>query len=390
MKTKKMTGMGACLAAALLALTACGEPERTWSGLNRSDFQTVVDGQPTDLYVLRGRGGMEVCVTNYGARVVSVWVPDAKGRYADVVCAFDSIGRYLAVRQNFGATIGRYIGRIRDARFTLDGVEHRLMANKDTHCAHGGEPGFASRIWQAERLSRESVRMTYLSPDGENGFPGNLRVSLTYTVTPDGGLDLRYEAQTDRPTVLNLSHHSFFNISGQMDTSVEDQRLYVCADAFTPYDSLRCVTGEIRPVDGTPMDLRTPVRIGDHIDDDDPQLRLTGGYDHTWMLGTGGDDTRLAASVDDPVSGRRLEVYTTEPAIQVYTANGLKGKMKGKGGIAYPRRAAICLETMHPQDAPNQPNFPSTVLRPGETYTSHTLYRFTTTTATPTAVSARR
>lgn len=360
----------------LFALTACNKNTETLSGLKRTDFQTEVDGQLTDLFVLKNKNGMEVCVTNYGGRVVSIMVPDRHGKFEDVVCALPTIKDYLEHRQNFGATIGRYIGRIRDARFMLDSVEYTLMANKDTHCAHGGEPGFASRIWQGEQLDDRTLKLSYLSPDGENGFPGNLRMHVTYTVTDADELDIRYEADTDKPTVLNPSHHSFFNISGDLNSSVEDQLLYVNADSFTPYDSTRCVTGEFWTVTDTPMDFRVLTVIGERIDAGYEQLRLTGGYDHTWMLNTQGDDTRLAAKVIDPKSGRTLEVYTTEPGLQVYTANGLKGKQVGKQGIAYPKRAAICLETMHPQDAPNIPQFPSTVLRPGETFRSHTVYRF--------------
>lgn len=365
-----------CMLLAAGFLSACSADVETLSGLKRSDFQTEVNGQMTDLYVLKNSRGMEVCVTNYGARVVSVMVPDRDGQMEDVVCAFPCIADYLEYPQNFGATIGRYLGRIRDAHFTLDSVEYKLMANKDTHCAHGGEPGFASRIWQAEPLAANSVRLAYLSPDGENGFPGNLKLYLTYTVTENNELDILYEATTDKPTVLNPSHHSFFNISGDLNTTVEGQVLYINSDYFTPYDSIRCVTGEYRSVEGTPMDFRQPRLIKEHIDDDDFQLNLTGGYDHGWMLNTKGDDKQLAARVVDAGSGRTLEVYTTEPAMHVYTANGLKGKLVGKKGIAYPRRSAICLETMHPQDAPNIPRFPSTVLRPGETFRSHTVYRF--------------
>lgn len=361
---------------ALFALASCNGKVETLSGLVRTDFQTEVDGKRTDLYVLKNKKGMEVCVTNYGGRVVSVMVPDRNGRFEDVVCAFPAIGNYLDQRQNFGATIGRYIGRIRDAHFTLDGVEYTLVANTKTHCAHGGEPGFASRIWQAEQTAADAVVLEYLSPDGENGFPGNLRMKLTYRVTDDNALDIEYEAVTDKPTVLNPSHHSFFNISGDLATTVEDQLLYLNSGRFTPYDSLRCVTGEYWEVEGTPMDFRQPTAVGERIDDAYGQLLLTGGYDHTWMLDTDGDDTRLAAKVADPKSGRTLEVYTTEPSLHVYTANGLKGALVGKNGIAYPRRSAICLETMHPQDAPNIPQFPSTVLRPGEVFRSHTAYRF--------------
>ncbi len=366
----------ACLIMVFLMFGSCKEEETTLSGLRESDFQTMVDGKPVGLFVLTNRNVMEVCITNYGARVVSLMAPDKDGKSEDVVCGFSSIKDYMEKKQNFGATIGRYIGRIRDARFTLDSVEYFLMANKDMHCAHGGEPGFASRIWLAEKSGDNVLKLNYLSPDGENGFPGNLNVRLIYTLTDNNELDIHYEAETDKPTVLNLSHHSFFNISGDLNSSVENQLLYVNADNFTPYDSTKCVTGDIWSVKGTPLDFNVPTLIGERIGADNVQLKIVGGYDHTWLLNTNGDEKRLAAKVSDPESGRVLEVYTTEPALQIYTANGLKGEQKGKQGIAYPKRGAICLETMHPQDAPNQPRFPSTVLRPGEKFTSHTVYRF--------------
>ena len=355
---------------------ACNQNEVTLSGLNRPDFQKEIDGQLTDLFVLKNKKGMEVCITNYGGRVVSIMVPDRNGKLEDVVCGYASIQDYLDKKQNFGATIGRYIGRIRDAHFTLDSVEYKLMANKDTHCAHGGEPSFASRIWQAEMLADNTLKLSYLSPDGENGFPGNLDIHIIYTVTENNELDIRYEAETDAPTVINIGHHSFFNISGNLNSTIENQLLYVNANHFTPYDSTKCVTGEIWDVADTPLDFNTPTVIGKRIDDDYEQLKIVGGYDHSWILNTEGDDTRLAAKVSDPVSGRTLEVYTTEPALQIYTANGLKGQQQGKNGIAYPKRGAICLESMHLQDSPNQPQFPSTVLRPGDTFISHTVYRF--------------
>lgn len=360
----------------LLIFISCDRNISTLSGLKKSDFQVQVGSQLTNLYVLKNSKGMEVCVTNYGGRVVSIMVPDKNGKFEDVVCGFPTIQEYLDKKQNFGATIGRYMGRIRDAHFTLDSVEYKLMANKDAHCAHGGDPGFASRIWQAEILEDNILKLTYLSPDGENGFPGNLSVNIIYTVTEDNELDIRYEAQTDAPTVINLGHHSFFNISGKLDSTVDDQTLYVDADEYTPYDSTKCVNGKILPLAGTPLDFNATTVIGERINADFEQLKIVGGYDHTWILKTGGDDTKLAAKVADPKSGRTLEVYTTEPAIQIYTANGLKGKQQGKKGIAYPKRGAICLEAMHLQDSPNQPQFPSTVLRPEDTFRSHTVYKF--------------
>lgn len=362
---------------ALLVCVSCKkEKEMTLSGLNIRDFQTEVDGQLTDLYVLRNENGMEACITNYGGRVVSLMVPDRNGKMEDIVCGYPTIADYLATKQNFGATIGRYIGRIVNSTFTLDSVTYHLMPNTDTHCAHGGDPGFASKIWQAEQLDENALKLSLFSPDGENGFPGNLRVHVIFVLTKDNELDIHYEAETDKPTVINLSHHSFFNISGDFNTTVEDQSLYINADMYTPYDSLKCVTGEILPVAGTPFDFTTPHVIGERIDEDVMQLNIVKGYDHNWVLNTDGDDTKLAARLIDFKSGRTMEIYTNELGLQIYTANGLRGAMVGKKGIAYQKRSAICMETQHFADSPNKPQFPSTVLRPGENYKSRCTYRF--------------
>lgn len=361
----------------LLLCTSCRkEKEMTLSGLDVRDFQTEVDGQLTNLYVLKNQNGMEVCITNYGGRVVSLMVPDRNGKMEDIVCGYPTIAEYLAKKQNFGATIGRYISRIMYSTFTLDSITYHLVPNTGEHCAHGGDPGFASKIWQAEQLDENALKLSLFSPDGENGFPGNLQVHVIFVVTNDNELDIHYEAETDKPTVINLSHHSFFNISGDFDTTVEDQSLYINADMYTPYDSLKCVTGEILPVAGTPFDFTTPHLIGERINENVMQLNIVKGYDHNWVLNTNGDDTKLAARLIDTKSGRSMEVYTTEPGLQVYTANGLRGAMVGKKGIAYQKRTAVCLETQHFTDSPNKPQFPSTVLRPGEKYYSHCVYRF--------------
>lgn len=361
-----------------IAFIACNNEsdKETLSGLSYKNFQTEKNDKPTNLYTLTNKNGMEVCITNYGARVVAIMVPDRDGVFEDVVYGFPTVQEYMNIKQNFGATIGRYIGRIRNATFVLDNQEYKLVPNKDNHIAHGGDPGFADNIWEAKQMGENSAHFTYLSQDRENGFPGNLTVKVIYTVTDNNELDIRYEAMTDAPTVINLSNHSFFNISGDLMTTVENQILYVNADYFTPYDSTKCVSGEIRPVINTPFDFNTPTEIGKRHNLHDEQLLITGGYDHTFVLNTKGDDKQLAAKLYDPVSGRTLEVYTTEPGMQVYTGNGLKGKMVGKNGVAYPKRSSICLETMHFQDSPNQPHFPSTVLRPGETFNSHTVFRF--------------
>lgn len=361
----------------LLSIIACKQEEKTtFSGLKTEDFQTEEDGKLTALYVLKNEQGMEVCVTNYGARIVSIMAPDRYGKMEDLVNGFSNINDYINIRQNFGATIGRYIGRILNATFTLDSITYHLDANTGPHTGHGGHSGFAYKIWQGEQLNESAVKFSYLSVDGESGFPGNLNVHVVYRLTEKNEVDIMYEAYTDKPTVVNLSHHSFFNLSGDLSTTIEDEVLYVNADYYTPYDSTKCVTGEFASVAGTPLDFTAPRRIGDRIDEDFMQLNITGGYDHCWVLNTEGDITRVAASLYDEKSGRMLEVYTDEPGLQVYTANGLKGAMVGKQGIAYPKRNSICLETMHFQDSPNKPQFPSTVLRPGEVYYSRCIYKF--------------
>lgn len=360
-------------------LSAC-QPESTLtlSGLDKQNFQRVVDGDTTELVVLKNKQGMEACITNYGARLVSLMVPDRNGKMEDVVTGFPTIDEYMSQNQNFGATVGRYIGRIMGPSFVIDSVAYQLQGfGKAKHISHGGKPGFANRIWKVEKVTDRSVLLSYLSRNGENGFPGNLQVYLTYLLTDENVLDLRYEATTDAPTVLNLSHHSFFNVSGDFNRTVEEQVMWIDADRITPYDEKKCVTGEYADVEGTPFDFRLPQQVGARINEDCDQLKVTRGYDHTWALNTEGDDTCVAAWIYDKESGRKMEVYTTEPGIQIYAGNGLRGNLIGKDSIAYASRTSICFETMHFQNSPNIPHFPSTVLRPGECFISHTAYKFT-------------
>ena len=369
----------ACMTLAGMLSSCVGNQFIASSGLRSADFRQKVEGEKTALYRICNQNGLEACITNYGARVVSLMVPDRDGKLEDIVCGFPDINGYLSQPQNYGATVGRYIGRILQARYTLDGQEYRLQANHiDGHTAHGGDPNFGARMWKAQQTSPSSITLTYLSPDGENGFPGNLSVKLTYTMTDDNALDIRYEATTDKPTVLNLCNHSFFNLSGNLNSSVEDQTMWVDAAYFTPYDRKKCVTGEFWPVQSTPLDFTQPHTLGEHIDDNYGQLKIVNGYDHAWALRNPGDDTRPSAWIYDAKSGRKMEIYTTEPAIHIYTGNGLKGNVKGKNNIYYPFRGAVCFETCHFQDSPNNPQFPSTVLRPGEVFQSHTAYKFVT------------
>lgn len=362
----------------MCVLSACQQNDKlTLSGLDKNLFVSEVDGKETQLVVLKNNWGMEACITNYGARLVSLMVPDRNGRLDDVVTGFPTIEEYVSQNQNFGSTVGRYIGRISGPSFTIDSITYELQASKGAkYISHGGKPGFAQRVWDIESVDRDAVTLSYLSPDGENGFPGNLHVYLTYRLTDDKELELIYQATTDAPTVLNLSHHSFFNVSGNFRQTVEDQTMWIDAEQITPYDEKKNVTGEYANVDNTPFDFRVPRQIGEQINADNDQLKVTKGYDHTWVLNTQGDDHCIAAWIYDKESGRKMEVYTTEPGLHVYSANGLKGTLVGKDSISYQTRTSICFETMHFQNSPNIPHFPSTILRPGETFVSRTVFRF--------------
>lgn len=351
---------------------------KTDSGLKAADFRREEHGKQIDLFTLKNANGLEVCITNYGARLVSLMVPDKYGIVRDIVCGFDSIADYVKYPQNYGATMGRYIGRILNARFSLDDEEYLLdVNNMNRHCMHGGEHSFATQVWDGVVCNDSAITLKYLSPDGENGFPGNLEVSVTYTLTENNELDISYSARTDKPTVINMGHHSFFNLSGDFNKTIMNHVLYVNGSHYTPIDTLWQVIGEIEPVKNTPLDFTSAHAIGDSIHHDQfVQLKTVGGYDHTWVLDTKGNVACLAASLTDPESGRKMEVYTNEPGMQIYTGNSLNGKVKGKQGIAYDRYSAVCIESMHYHDSPNKPQFPSTVLRPGETYNSFCRYKF--------------
>ena len=363
----------------IVAVLCSCQPQNTSivSGLNKADFVTELDGLSTELIVLKNKQGMEACITNYGARLVSLMVPDRNGKLEDVVTGFPTINEYVSQNQNFGSTVGRYIGRISGPSFVIDSVEYKLQGyGKATHISHGGKPGFANRVWTVEKVMDDAVLLSYLSPDGESGFPGNLQVYLTYRLTEDNSLDLQFEASTDAPTVLNLSHHSFFNVSGNFHQTIDNQTMWIDADRIIPYDAKKNVVGGYADVEGTPFDFRKPYHVGERLDEENDQLKVTGGYDHTWVLNANGNDSRLAAWIYDAESGRKMEVYTTEPGVQVYAGNGLKGNLVGKDSIAYQKRTAICFETMHFANSPNNPEYPTTVLRPGQCFVSHTVYKF--------------
>lgn len=337
---------------------------------------SAIKAQQFSLYELRNAQGMTMSVTNYGARIVKLCVPDRYSHFEDIVCGFDTLESYSKYKQNYGATVGRYIGRILGAQFSLDGKTYHLDAEKNGHCSHGGKPGFANQFWEMTRKTTDEVQLKYVSPDGESGFPGELTMTVTMRLTDNNELRIDYEATTTRPTVLNPSNHSFFNISADFEHDVLNQQLMIDADSIALYDEQKCVTGKLMAVAGTPFDFRSPQTIGAHIDEDNFQLKVTVGYDHTYRLRNQGDINLVSARIHDPKSGRTMEVLTTEPAIHIYTANGLKANIPGKNNIKYPRRSAICFETMHFADSPNKQQWPSTVLRPGEVFRSTTIYRF--------------
>lgn len=372
MKRLCMAVMAMCL------LLSCAEKkeETTLSGLLKSDFVSEVEGKPTALYVLKNKNGAEACITNYGGRLVSVMVPDKKGQMTDVVLGYDNVNQYVTTDGNYGALIGRYGNRINQAKFSLDDTEYTLPANDGMHCLHGGPQGYHTRMWDAKQLNDQSLELTYLSKDGEAGFPGNLDIKVTYTLTDDNAVAIRYEATTDKKTVVNLTNHSYFNLSGVPGSDVLDQEIMINADNYTPVDETLIPTG-ISTVAETPLDLRIPVAIGKQINDSFDQLQKGRGYDHNWVLNANGDKNILAAKAYSPTSGIALEVYTNEPGVQFYTGNFMSGKDTGKHGVLYPHRGAFCLETQHYPDSPNHPDFPSVVLNPGEKYISECIYKFT-------------
>lgn len=369
---------------AALAIVACTNQQKetpeetaTLSGLKRSNFQSVVNGDSTDLYVLKNANGMEVAVTNYGGRIVSVMVPDKNGTMQDVVLGFDSIEGYTSVDNNLGATIGRYGNRIANGKIMVAGVEYQLPQNNYGHTLHGGPEGFDKKVFKVAQPDSQTVVLNYLSKDGEAGFPGNLNVKVTMNLTNDNAIDIQYEAETDKETVCNLTNHSYFNLSGDANNTILDNLLTVNADEFTPVDDTFMTTGKIEKVKGTPMDFTVATPIGQRIDDTTfVQLKNGKGYDHNWVLNTKGDVSQVAATVVSPVTGIQLDVYTSEPGLQIYTGNFLDGTMTGKKGIPYKLRTAICLESQKYPDSPNKPNWPSPYLKPGEKYTSRCIYKF--------------
>jgi aldose 1-epimerase len=363
-----------------ICLLACAMPASSSAAsgqISKKPFGKLPDGTGVDLYILRNRHGVEVKITNYGGIVTSISVPDRNGQFEDVVLGYDNLEDYLKESPYFGAIVGRYGNRIANAKFTLNGTEYKLAANKGPNSLHGGLKGFDKVIWQGKSLATPegaALELSYLSKDGEEGFPGNLTVTAVYTLTDDNGLKLEYTATTDKETVINLTQHSYFNLEGKGD--VLNHEVMINADKFTPADKNLIPTGELKPVDGTPFDFRKPTALGARINQDDEQLKMAGGYDQNWVINKPVGKLGLMTRVYEPATGRVLEVLSTEPGMQFYTGNFLNGKIVGKGGWVYKPRSAFCMEPQHYPDSPNHPEFPSVVLKPGQEYHNTIIYRF--------------
>ena len=347
--------------------------------IKKESFGQTKDGKAVDLYTITNSHGMEVRTITYGGIIVSLRVPDKNGKFDDVVLGFDKLDGYLDKSPYFGAIVGRYGNRIANGKFTLNGKEYSLAKNNGPNSLHGGLKGFDKAIWHAEPFKNKQgsgVAFTYTSKDGEEGYPGNLKAKVTYTLTEKNELVFDYEATTDKATPVNLTQHSYFNLAGEGTGDILKHELMLNADRFTPVDKTLIPTGELRPLKGTPMDFTKPTAIGAHIDDNYEQLSFGGGYDHNFVINRKSGGLQLAARVYEPTSSRVMEVYTTEPGVQFYSGNFLDGTITGKQGHVYKRRYALCLETQHFPDSPNHPEFPSTILRPGKTLHSRTIYKF--------------
>ena len=361
----------------VILFTGCSKGPK----ITKASFGKMKDGKEISVYTLVNEKGNKVRITNYGAKIVSIEVPDKAGKLADVTLGYKSGEEWLKGDPYFGAIVGRYANRIAKGRFTLDSVEYKLALNNGANSLHGGPTGCHSQLWNAEVITQDnypSLKLTYHSPDMEEGYPGNLDITVIYTWTVDNALKISYEATSDKNTICNLTNHVYFNLKGEGNGDILDHEVMINADAFTPVDTTLIPTGELRPVKGTPFDFLTPTVVGKRINDKYEQLITGNGYDHNWVLNTKNSITVLAASAYEPASGRLLEVYTTEPGIQFYTGNFLKGDQIGKTGKPYNFRNGMCFEAQVFPDTPNHPTFPSCVLKKGEKYTQTTIYKFTT------------
>ena len=375
--------------ASLVVATACGSQKNdvqlTKSGLNPENFKAEYQGQPTALYTLVNSEGAEACITNFGGRLVSLMVPDKDGNLRDVVLGFDSVQSYFPENNltDFGASIGRYANRINQGKFFIDCDTIQLPQNNFGHSLHGGGEmgslGWQYRVYKANQPNDSTLVLTLVSPDGDNNFPGEFTAQVTYTLKNDNVLDIQYTGTTNKPTILNMTNHSYFNLAGNPAQPITDNLIMVNADGYTPVDSTYMTTGEIATVEGTPFDFRTQKTLGENIKNfDNQQIKNGNGYDHNFVLNTKGDINVPAVELYSPESGILLTMYTTEPGVQVYTGNFLDGTLTGKNGTVYNQHAGVCLESQHYPDSPNKPEWPSTRLNPGETYSTHTIYKFTT------------
>ena len=343
--------------------------------ISRKNFETAIDGKKVDLYTLNNSNGLVTQITNYGGRVVSLWVPDKNGNFEDIVLGYETIEGYLESNEiYFGALIGRYGNRIANGRFILDDSTYTLAKNNGDNHLHGGKKGFNNVIWDARQISDSELELIYRSEDGEEGYPGMLDVVVIYKLTDNNELEINYTASTNKATHINLTHHSFFNLHGEGGGSINDHVLQINAEFYTPIKEGLIPTGDIENVKGTPFDFIEPTLIGEHVNDDDQQLKYGFGYDHNFVLD--GSGLKLAAAVIEPNSGRKMEVITSEPGLQFYGGNFLDGKEFGKRNLPYNYRTAFCLEAQHFPDSPNQNHFPSTILNEGENYKSICIYKF--------------
>ncbi|MFN8354123.1 MAG: aldose epimerase family protein [Spirosomataceae bacterium] len=369
----------ALIAVACQTSTKKQEQTQAMASITKESFGTV-DNQPIDLYTLTNANGMTMKVTNYGCLITHLTAPDKDGNFEDVVLGFDSLASYLKPNPFFGAIVGRYGNRIANGKFTLDGQTYTLATNNGPNHLHGGIKGFDKKIWKAEEFKTDSgvgLTLTYTSPDGEEGYPGNLATKIVYTLSNDNTVRVDYEATTDKPTVVNLCQHTYFNLTGGAKRDILDHELSLHGSQFVPVDKTLIPTGELASVTGTPFDFTKATAIGARINDTtDVQIKNGGGYDHCWVVDRKDSSMVTFATVVEPVSKRKLEVSTTEPGVQFYTGNFLDGSLTGKGGLVYKKRYGLCLETQHYPDSPNQPKFPSTVLRPGQTYKTSTIFKF--------------
>jgi len=368
-----------CIAVGLSVglLAGCASMSKSGGTITEAPFGKTPDGTPVTIYTLRNQNGMEARILNYGGIVQSLRVPDKNGNFGDVVLGYDNLAGYLTNSPYFGALIGRYGNRIAKGQFTLDGVTYHLATNNGPNALHGGIKGFDKVVWAAKLLQTPdspALQLTYVSGDGEEGYPGILKIKAVYTVTRDKALRLDYTATTDKDTIVNLTHHSYFNLAGH--GNILGHIVYLNADKFTPVDNTLIPTGELSPVEGTPFDFRIPTAIGARIGQDDEQLKFGNGYDHNWVINHPMGELALDARVTEPTTGRMLEVWSTEPGLQFYTGNFLDGTLTGKGGWTYQFRNAFVMEPQHYPDSSNHPNFPSVVLHPGEVYHNTILYRF--------------